>query len=320
MKSKVSVIVTCFNHEDYIEECLRSIFSQTYSNIELFVFNDGSTDNSGKIIEQVLTESPFFETKYIYDENRGVVAVRNEGLRQFTGDYVLFVDSDNFLNNDHIEKLLIALQSEQYDIAYCQLWDFVREKNVLQEDLSFSMEKMLRGNLIDVSALIRAEKIKDQKFDMKLNNQLLEDYDFWLNLIINKQAKPIFVTETKLNYRVLSESRSSRGDWKKYYDIYFYILDKYITQFPIEISQAIHDNVEIWIEGHDDMEQRYLSVLSEKEQNKLEIKKLYQQKSSIEQQLNQKEQELQLITNSRSYKIGNILTHPLRKLKQVLKK
>ena len=68
------------------------------------------------------------------------------------------------------------------------------------------------------------------------------------------------------------------------------------------------------------MEQRYLSVLSEKEQNKLEIKKLYQQKSSIEQQLNQKEQELQLITNSRSYKIGNILTHPLRKLKQVLKK
>ena len=115
MKSKVSVIVTCFNHEDYIEECLRSIFSQTYSNIELFVFNDGSTDNSGKIIEQVLTESPFFETKYIYDENRGVVAVRNEGLGQFTGDYVLFVDSDNFLNNDHINSFTVRT------IRYCLL-------------------------------------------------------------------------------------------------------------------------------------------------------------------------------------------------------
>lgn len=59
MKDLISVVVTCYNHEDYIEQCLRSIFKQSYRNIELFVLNDGSTDKSAQIIQETLVDSPF---------------------------------------------------------------------------------------------------------------------------------------------------------------------------------------------------------------------------------------------------------------------
>lgn len=96
MNDKVSVVVTCYNHEKYIAKCIKSIFEQTYQNIELIVFNDGSTDRSGEIISSLLLESPFKETKYFSGANQGVVKVRNAALEQITGEYLLFVDSDNF--------------------------------------------------------------------------------------------------------------------------------------------------------------------------------------------------------------------------------
>ena len=103
MDKKVSVVVTCYNHEKYIEECLRSIFGQTHQEIELLIFNDGSTDASGDVISEVLQDSPFTETHYFSEKNRGLAYVRNDALSKMTGDFLLFVDSDNFLNDDHIE-------------------------------------------------------------------------------------------------------------------------------------------------------------------------------------------------------------------------
>ena len=257
MEGKVSVVVTCYNHEEYIEECLRSIFAQTYQNIELLVFNDGSTDNSGKIIEEVLKESPFVgETYYFSSENRGIVAVRNDALTKIKGEFLLFVDSDNYINPKHINYLQKALVKEAADIAYCQLWDFVHGKNVLRDDLDYNLSKELTGNLIDASSLVRTSKLSGLKFDASLDNKALEDYDFWLAMILLKQAKSIFVKETKLNYRVLDDSRTDRGNWDKYYQSYFYILDKYVDLIPKEIIQALKNNINIWLKGYEDLEKR----------------------------------------------------------------
>ena len=75
MKDLISVVVTCYNHQDYIEQCLRSIFAQTYRNIELLVLDDGSSDHSAEIIEAVLADSPF-PTRFESHENMGVVKRR----------------------------------------------------------------------------------------------------------------------------------------------------------------------------------------------------------------------------------------------------
>lgn len=314
MDKKVSVVVTCYNHEKYIEECLRSIFGQTHQEIELLIFNDGSTDASGDVISEVLQDSPFTETHYFSEKNRGLAYVRNDALSKMTGDFLLFVDSDNFLNDDHIEKLLTELSATNSDIAYCQLWDFNAQRDVLRPDLEYSFEKEIVGNLIDASSLVRISKIVDAKFDESLNNQTLEDYDFWLNLIINNEAKPVYVSTTKLNYRVLNESLSKRGNWENYYKSYFYIINKYIQKIPAELIEALQKNLLLWVDNYQNLVIDSEQKLADKEQELINhntqeeiMRKIIADKDT---HIANQEKVISDITSSLAYRILNKLLHP----------
>ena len=317
MDKKVSVVVTCYNHEKYIEECLRSIFGQTHQEIELLIFNDGSTDASGDVISEVLQDSPFTETHYFSEKNRGLAYVRNDALSKMTGDFLLFVDSDNFLNDDHIEKLLTELSVTNSDIAYCQLWDFNAQRDVLRPDLEYSFEKEIVGNLIDASSLVRTSKIVDAKFDESLNNQTLEDYDFWLNLIINNEAKPVYVSTTKLNYRVLNESLSKRGNWENYYKSYFYIINKYIQKIPAELIEALQKNLLLWVDNYQNLVIDSEQKLADKEEELINhntqeeiMRKIIADKDT---HIANQEKVISDITSSLAYRILNKLLHPLGK-------
>lgn len=311
MNNKVSVVVTCYNHEKYIAKCIKSIFEQTYQNIELIVFNDGSTDRSGEIISALLRESPFKETKYFSGANQGVVKVRNAALEQITGEYLLFVDSDNFLNKNHIEVLLKEARKNRADIAYCQIWDFEAKHNMLRENLDFSLEDELVHNSIDMSSLVSTKVIKNVKFDENLKN--LEDYDFWLNLILNNGAKAFFVRETKLNYRVLNDSRSQRDDFEQYFESYLYILNKHREVLGDKYDQALKEKLTSINEIADErllLIQDLEKVLHYNEQQ-LQVKA---------QQLQVKEQQLQNLVQSRSYRLGHFIVHNTKRMLFVLKR
>lgn len=311
MNNKVSVVVTCYNHEKYIAKCIKSIFEQTYQNIELIVFNDGSTDRSGEIISALLRESPFKETKYFSGANQGVVKVRNAALEQITGEYLLFVDSDNFLNENHIEVLLKEARKNRADIAYCQIWDFEAKHNMLRENLDFSLEDELVHNSIDMSSLVSTKVIKNVKFDENLKN--LEDYDFWLNLILNNGAKAFFVRETKLNYRVLNDSRSQRDDFEQYFESYLYILNKHREVLGDKYDQALKEKLTSINEIADErllLIQDLEKVLHYNEQQ-LQVKA---------QQLQVKEQQLQNLVQSRSYRLGHFIVHNTKRMLFVLKR
>ncbi|MFC4653049.1 glycosyltransferase family 2 protein [Lactococcus nasutitermitis] len=316
MVFKISVAVTCYNHSDYIEKCLRSIFEQTHQEIELLVFNDGSTDNSDEVITKVLETSPFAETHYFSAENKGVARVRNEALAKFTGDFLFFMDSDNFLNENHLEILLTELSKKSADIAYCQLWDFEHKHNLLREDLDFSWEKELEGNLIDVSSLVKREVLKNVQFDETLQN--LEDFDFWLNIFMQHQAKAIFVSETKLNYRVLDDSRSARDDWEQYYQSYFYILDKYRDKISDDIIHALQSNVFLWVKNYEalkqDLAQDFEQKLADKDQH-IKDQDEFIQKALHDKDVHIESQaaEIENLKNSPEYRLGRKLRHPFRK-------
>lgn len=104
---KVSIIIPVYNAEKYIGKCLDSILNQTYKNIEVIVVNDGSTDNSEEIIKQY-TKNEKYNIKYFKNENRGVSFSRNFGVNYAEGDYIFFVDADDYLD----EKLLYNIQNE----------------------------------------------------------------------------------------------------------------------------------------------------------------------------------------------------------------
>ncbi|MBE6127673.1 MAG: glycosyltransferase family 2 protein [Erysipelotrichaceae bacterium] len=111
----VSIIVPVFNVKNYLERCLNSIKEQTYKNIEVIVIDDGSNDGSDVICDRYAAEDARF---HIYHQNNtGLSDARNSGLRHAAGKYVAFVDSDDWINKDMIEKLVKTAELQQYEIV-----------------------------------------------------------------------------------------------------------------------------------------------------------------------------------------------------------
>ncbi|HFI0306688.1 TPA: glycosyltransferase family 2 protein [Streptococcus suis] len=239
INSLVSVVVTCYNHEKYIAQCLESIFTQTYQHIELHVWNDGSTDQSGGIIEETLSKSPFSRTEYHFQTNQGQVMTRNNALKQIKGEFVLFVDSDNFLEANYIETLLEVAFQQEADIIYTNLIN-PETGEFVHKAREFDFSDFCQGNFIDSCSLIRVSKIKGVQYDEFLNHKNLEDYDLFFGLITQNKAKPAPAYNTHLNYRVLNNSISSHHDIDKYYESYTYIFSKYLAKNP-SLSKSVLD-------------------------------------------------------------------------------
>lgn len=106
MKIKLSVIVPVYNVEKYIEECISSLLNQTIKEIEIIVVDDGSCDNSIELVKRFKDK----RIKIIYQENKGLSAARNTGIREANGDYIVFIDSDDFIDGENSLK-------EMYNIA-----------------------------------------------------------------------------------------------------------------------------------------------------------------------------------------------------------
>lgn len=115
MDDKITVIVPVYNVENYLRKCLDSIMTQTYKNIEIIVVNDGSTDTSGEICKEF--SGMDHRIIYIEQENAGLSAARNTGLNNMSGDYVTFVDSDDWIEQDYIETLYKKIVEYQADIS-----------------------------------------------------------------------------------------------------------------------------------------------------------------------------------------------------------
>ena len=112
----ISVIVPVYNVEEYLEECLESIQYQTYTDIEVILVNDGSTDSSKEICERFCQADSRF--RLINQENKGQSAARNRGVKESVGQFIMFVDSDDIINKDVLEVLLPYMKKD-VDIVEC---------------------------------------------------------------------------------------------------------------------------------------------------------------------------------------------------------
>lgn len=128
----VSVISPCYNGEKYLKPFLDSLLSQDYNNVEFIIINDGSTDNSEKIIlsYQERLEKKGWTFKYIFQENKGQAAALNQGLKIFKGKYLMWVDSDDILKQDNIRQKVDFLQkNSKYGMVICKT-EVVNENNL----------------------------------------------------------------------------------------------------------------------------------------------------------------------------------------------
>lgn len=128
---KISVIVPCYNVEKFIERCIESLKKQTYKNIEVLLIDDGSKDNTEKIINENIKNDDRF--KYYYKENGGLSDARNFGLDRFLGEYVCFIDSDDYVEDDYIELLYSAIKKNKVKLSICEFKRIYKDKETIDK-------------------------------------------------------------------------------------------------------------------------------------------------------------------------------------------
>ena len=144
-KGKVSVIVPVYNVEKYLEECLSSIVNQTYKNIEIIIVNDGLTDNSYKIIESFKNKYDYI--KVIAQKNKGLSAARNIALTKATGEFVMYIDSDDYIELNTIEECVNKIE---YDNSEMVMFNYTKvyEDKKIDVSINLSDSKIYSGKEI----------------------------------------------------------------------------------------------------------------------------------------------------------------------------
>ena len=216
---KISVVVPIYNAEQYLADCVQSVINQTYTNWELLLVDDGSEDQSGKIADRYCQTDD--RIRVIHKENSGVSSTRNLGIDIATGDYIMFLDADDELTADSLEKLLITALENNADIVAgrCCGEKFCPKKGITVWRGKDAIRNSLMDNPFTYSAcakLLSKNFIGETRFVPEL--RINEDSYFVFQLLC-KEPTFIGIEEEIYFYRVNPNS-SSRGAFsEKYFDI-----------------------------------------------------------------------------------------------------
>lgn len=228
----VSVITTSYNHEQYIEQAVRSIWNQSYSNIELIVLDDGSKDNSPEILQNLEKISPIPMT-VILKENEGICKTLNLGLQHTQGKYLSFLASDDTCEKNKIERHVNILESKNdTNIAGCygdyRIVDQHLKglKNVIKTDMDnknqFLDVLQRKHQFVLAASTFHLKVIKDLEFDTSL---FFEDWDLFLRL--SQKFYMFYVPGITYNYRKLDTG--ANRNIEKMFIAREQIFDKYKT-------------------------------------------------------------------------------------------
>lgn len=142
---KVSIIVPVYNVEKYLDQCIQSIINQTYRNLEIFLVNDGSTDKSGELCN--IWSKYDTRIHVIHQTNQGVSVARNVALDQITGQYLLFIDSDDWIEKFMVERLVSKIETEvDIDAVFCGYVEFEDDSNKNLQIVSPSLNRIIDRN------------------------------------------------------------------------------------------------------------------------------------------------------------------------------
>ena len=223
--SLISIVIPIYNAEKYLEECLNSIKNQTYQNFEVIMVNDGSKDNSETICKRFSEDDTRF--RYFKKENGGVSSARNLGLDNVGGDYITFIDADDWIDENHLELLINSIKKNHSDIVVSSYKQFnnidvfylraytIQEKYLLnfekmnRDDFLTLFPKLMRANVCfnnAVAKLFRKELVKNLRFDNSIKYG--EDLDFYFRLYLNVDSVS-YVDEPTYVYRMHGDSTTS---------------------------------------------------------------------------------------------------------------
>ena len=253
----ISVIIPVYNVEKYLNKCLDSVISQTYNNIEIILIDDGSPDKCGVICDEYSKKDK--RIKVIHKNNEGVSIARNLGIEKAKGEYITFIDSDDYVEKNYIETLYKMCKKNNSDMSICGTIDVNETGKIVSES------KKINKNMTNVEAL--QELLEEKHFNnvvwaklyklslldnikFKENIKIAEDIDV-IYKVLDKTTKVSIDTNNILYYyRIRKNSVTQRGynnDWKKAIEIIGkmtnYIIEKYPKLKKYAIKRYIKINV-----------------------------------------------------------------------------
>lgn len=176
--TKISVIVPVYNVENELERCLESICNQTYKNLEIILVDDGSTDNSGKICDNLIKKDK--RIKVFHQDNMGLAAARKTGYLMSTGGVIAFVDSDDYIETDMYELMLTSMQNNNADLVFCSYNSIT---NGIDDRRYFAAyNKVL--NKDDALKYLANDEIKSFMWNKLYKRNILRDTDFYIGKLM----------------------------------------------------------------------------------------------------------------------------------------
>lgn len=213
---KVSIITPVYNVEKYIGKCAVSLLEQTYEDIEYLFINDCTKDSSVEVLEKTLQKYPQrrFQVKIIHHErNRGVAAARNTGIGNSTGDYLMFVDSDDYIERNMVELLVRNAEKDQADIIICDYFKSYENKEYhAQSFYTANPKEYLKKLLIREVESVLWAKLYEVSFYKKTGASFIEGInygeDFLVLLQLFSAAERLSYTNNCLYHYTLSNNAS----------------------------------------------------------------------------------------------------------------
>ena len=211
----ISIIVPVYNVREYIEDCLISLQKQNYPKIEIIIIDDGSTDGSGVFCDEFAKREP--RMKVIHQENAGLSAARNRGLRESHGEYLTFVDSDDLVEPDYVQYLFNLINQNQTNLSVCPLKEITSKGKIVNYGADYSdklmsteeaLGRMLREEGFTVVAYAKMYHRSLWQGITFPENALHEDLAITYRLVM-KCPKIAFGSEPKYIYRKRKNSISS---------------------------------------------------------------------------------------------------------------
>lgn len=242
MGPKISVIVPVYNIEKYLLECLDSIAAQTLDGIQVLLIDDGSKDSSGQICRDFLAAHPNFE--YYYKENGGTASARNVGLRHARGEYIGFVDSDDWIEPDMFETMYRAVKEAEADIVYCKmpgLTDYVdipvgvyREQEIRQVIYPAILPHVVPSGTFrtvdwgNCSRLYRREMVHGSGICFYEQSRRCEDFAFSVECALHANTYVVLDAGELYHYRPNENSKSrayTKNMWRSIRSLMTYMVE-----------------------------------------------------------------------------------------------
>ena len=223
MKNKISIIIPVYKVEKYLDSCVESVVNQTYENLEIILVDDGSPDNCPKMCDDWAKKDK--RIKVIHKENGGLSDARNAGIDVATGDYLMFIDSDDSIHTQTCEILLFNTQKENADVSACSFHKVSELTGI--EEVKYELEKidrevfkeddvfdLLFNSNVKTDTVAWAKLYKKQIFeDLRFNKGKIHEDEFIVHKILDKSK--IFVYSDLPLYNYLQRCESITGKFNE---------------------------------------------------------------------------------------------------------